>query len=283
VHRGLAWMIVAQACFAWMNVCTRYGAAHLPWAEIAAGRFLVGALLAVGLAALTGRSLRVTDRGGTWHRSVYGTLAATGSFYALGSSRIAVGDAATLSATTPIFVALLSRPLLGERVGRHVALAVALAFAGVLAIVRPAFALAWPVALVATVGAVFYALAMIWLRRIGPGESHEAIVLHFSLVGLATMLALAAPVWRSPDWAGGMALIGAGLGGGGAQLAMTRAYSLQRAAPVSAVSNLGVVFTYLLAIPLFGDLPAPWQLGGAALVIGATALLTADGGRADAA
>jgi drug/metabolite transporter (DMT)-like permease len=268
-------MIVAQACFAWMNVCTRFGARVLPWAEIAAVRFLVGALLAVGLAVATGRSLRVTDRAGTWRRSVFGTLAAVGSFYALGSSRIAVGDAATLGATTPIFVALLSRPLLGERVGRHVALAVGLAFTGVLAIVRPSFALAWPVALVATVGAFFYALAMIWLRRIGPGETHEAIVLHFSLVGLATMVAVALPSWQRPDWPGALALLGAGLGGGGAQLAMTRAYSLQRAAPVTAVSNLGVVFTYLLAIPFFGDLPTAWQLGGTALVIAATVLLTA--------
>jgi len=274
---GLVWMIVAQACFAWMNVCTRFGSRHLPWADIAAARFLVGAMLAAGLAAVTGRSLRVTDRAGTWWRSAYGTVAAMGSFYALGSSRIHVGDAATLGATAPIFVALLSRRLLGERVGRHVGLAVALAFAGVVALVRPSFALAWPVALVATAGAFCYALAMIWLRRIGPGETHEAIVLHFSLVGLATMLMLALPVWRWPDWQGGLALLGAGLGGGGAQLAMTRAYSLQRAAPVTAVANLGVVFTYVLAIPFFGDLPAAWQLGGAALVIAATALLTADG------
>jgi drug/metabolite transporter (DMT)-like permease len=266
-------MIVAQACFAWMNVCTRFGSRHLPWAEIAAVRFLVGGALAAGLAALTGRSLRVTDRAGTWRRSIYGTIAATGSFYALGSSRVAVGDAATLGATTPIFVALLSRPLLGERVGRHVVLAVALAFAGVVLLVRPSFAIAWPVALVATLGAFFYALATIWLRRIGPGEAHEAIVLHFSLVGLVTMVVLALPVWRWPDLNGGLALLGAGLGGGGAQLAMTRAYSLQRAAPVTAVSSVGVVLTYLLAIPFFGDLPSPWQLGGAALVLAAAALL----------
>ena len=268
-------MILAQGCFAWMNVCTRLGARHLPWAEIAAVRFLVGAGLAILVALVTGRSLRVTDRGGTWRRSIFGTLAAAGSFYALGSSRVAVGDAATLGATTPIFVALLSRPLLGERVGRHVSLAVALAFVGVVGIVRPSFVLAWPVAAVATLGAFFYALAMIWLRRIGPAESHEAIVLHFSLVGLTVMIALAIPGWRWPDWQGGLALLGAGLGGGGAQLAMTRAYALQSAAPVTAVSNLGVVFTYLLAIPLFGGLPGPWQLGGAALVLAATALLTA--------
>lgn len=272
---GLGWMVVAQGCFAWMNVCTRYGSRHLPWPEIAAVRFLVGALIAAALAAAMGRSLRVTDRAGTWRRSIYGTLAAAGSFYALGSSRVAVGDAATLGATTPIFVALLSRRLLGERVGRHVGLAVALAFAGIVLLVRPSFGIAWPVALVATLGALFYALAMIWLRRIGPGESHEAIVLHFSLVGLATMVALALPVWRWPDLPGGLALLGAGLGGGGAQLAMTRAYSLQRAAPVTAISNLGVVLTYLLAIPLFGDVPSGWQLGGVALVLLATVLLAA--------
>jgi drug/metabolite transporter (DMT)-like permease len=270
-------MIAAQACFAGMNVCTRLGSRQLPWAEIAAVRFLVGALVAAGLALMLGRSLRVTDRPGTWRRSIYGTLAACASFYALASPRVAVGDAATLGATTPLFVALLSRPLLGERVGRHVALAVTLAFAGIVLLVRPSFALAWPVAVIATLGAISYALAMIWLRRIGPEESHEAIVLHFSLVGLATMTLLALPVWRWPDVRSGLALVGAGLGGGGAQLAMTRAYSLQRAAPVTAVSNLGVVFTYLLAIPLFDTLPGPWQLAGAALVLAATGLLATGG------
>ena len=260
-----------------MNVCTRLGSRHLPWAEIAAVRFLVGALIAGALATLDRTVAQGVDRAGTWRRSIYGTLAAAGSFYALGSSRVAVGDAVTLGATTPIFVALLSRPLLGERVGRHVALAVALAFAGVPCSSGRPSPSRGPWRWSPRVGAFFYALAMIWLRRIGPGESHEAIVLHFSLVGLATMVTLALPVWRWPDCAGGLALLGAGLGGGGAQLAMTRAYALQRAAPVTAISNLGVVFTYLLAIPLFGDLPTPWQLAGATLVIAATVLLTADG------
>src|SRR4051812_48808588 len=270
-------MVLAQGCFAWMNVCTRLGARHLPWAEIAAVRFLVGAVLAIAVAGVARRSLRVTDRAGTWRRSIFGTLAAAGSFYALGSSRVAVGDAAALWATTPIFVAVLSRPLLGERVGGHVALAVSLAFMGVVAIVRPSFVTAWPVALVATVGAFFYALAMIWLRRIGPGESHEAIVLHFSLVAMVALLIIALPVWRWPDWRSGWFLLGAGLGGGGAQIAMTRAYALHRAAPVTALAGLGIVLTHLLAIPVFGDRPTGWQVAGSLLVIAASVMLTVGG------
>jgi len=164
--------------------------------------------------------------------------------------------------------------LLRERVGARVALAVLLGFAGMVAVVRPSFGGEIPVALIATVGAVFYALAMIWLRKIGPGESHEAVVLHFSLVASVTFLALSIPVWRWPGWPSAGFLLGAGLAGGGAQIAMTRAYSLARAAPVAAMSGLSIVFTYLLAIPVFGDQPTAWQVAGSFLVIAASLLLT---------
>jgi drug/metabolite transporter (DMT)-like permease len=266
-------MLLAQGFFAGMNVFTRLGARHVPWSEIAATRFLIGALVAVGFAWYRGSSLRITDRPNTWRRSLFGTLAAVCTFYALSSSRIAVGDAATLVATAPVFVALLSGPLLGERVGRHVALAIALGFAGIIAVVRPSLGSALPVAGIATVGAVFYALAMIWLRRIGPGETHEAIVFHFSVVASAITLTLAFPVWEWPDWRGGLFLLGVGLTGGGGQMAMTRAYSLHRAAPVTALSGLGIVLTYLLSIPIFGERPAGWQIAGSLLVIAAGALL----------
>lgn len=271
---GLAWMALAQVFFAGMNVFTRLGARQLPWSEIAATRFLIGAAIAIGLARYRGSSLRITDRPNTWRRSLFGTLAAVCTFYALSSSRLALGDAATLTATAPIFVALLSGPLLGERVGNRVILAIGLGFAGIVAVSRPSLAIALPVALVATLGAGFYALAMIWLRRIGPGETHEAIVLHFSLVALAITVALALPVWEWPDWQSGLILLGVGLTGGGGQMAMTRAYSLHRAAPVTALSGLGIVLTHMLAVPVFGDRPGSWQVAGALLVIGATVLLT---------
>jgi drug/metabolite transporter (DMT)-like permease len=169
--------------------------------------------------------------------------------------------------------------LLGERVGRRLWLTVALAFGGIVLLVGPSFTLAGPVAAVATAGAFFYAVAMVWLRRIGPGESHEAVVLHFSLVALATMLVLAIPSWTWPDTRSGLYLLGAGLGGGGAQIAMTRAYSLQHATPVTALSYLGAVFTYLLALPLFPDRPGAWQLAGSLLVLMGTALVGASSAR----
>jgi drug/metabolite transporter (DMT)-like permease len=276
---GLAWMAVAQLLFAAMNVCTRLGAQQLPWSEVAAVRFLVGAAIAVLISRQRRSGLRVRDRRSAWRRSIYGTLAAACAFYALASPRIALGDVATLGATAPIFVALLSWPLLSEPVDGWVTLAVLLGFIGVATVVRPSLTVSTSVALIATLGAAFYALAMIWLRKIGPGESHEAVVLHFSLVALATFLLLALPVWRWPDWRSALVLLGAGIGGGGGQIAMTRAYSLQRAAPVTALTGLGIVLTYLLAIPALGDRPTPWQMAGSLLVIAAGLLLAVGGSK----
>jgi uncharacterized membrane protein len=255
-------MVLAQLCFAAMNVCTRLGAAHLPWAEIAAARFFIA------------RSSR--SDGGTGHLPGDGlsrhlatqhlrTFAAIGSFTpAVHPDR----PGRRRDATRPRRSSRPLRPVAGERV------------AGISAAWRwhsqdrgPAL--------------VQVARRWRWTRPSAPstrsddqpedrpGESHEAVVLHFSLTACASMVALALPAWTWPDLESGLYLLGAGLGGGGAQLAMTRAYSLHRAAPVTALSNLGIVFTYLLALPVFPARPAGWQVAGSLLVIAATVLVSA--------
>ena len=188
---GIAWILVAESLFALMRVATRVNAGALPWPAVAAVRFLGGAAVVALVATLWRSSLRVHDRRATWLRSVFGTGSALGVFFSLGSRELAVGDAATLSATAPLFVALLSAPMLGERVSRRTALGVALGFAGVVVLVGPSFRSAAAPALAALAGAFSYGFALIFLRRIGPNESGEAVALHVSLVSGTAMLALA--------------------------------------------------------------------------------------------
>jgi drug/metabolite transporter (DMT)-like permease len=270
---GLGWMLLAQACFAAMNVSARLAGGGVPWPEVASARFLVGALLAWGIARSRGASLAITDRRTSWMRAIFGTLSAVCTFYAITSRRINLGDAATLGATAPIFVALLAPAMLGERSGRAVPLAAAIAFAGVALVLEPSFESALDVALVATLGAFLYAIALISLRRLGSGETHEAVVFHFSCVALATMTALAIPGWRTPSAHDLGWLAATGVTGGLAQLAMTRAYALDRAARVSTLTFAGIVLTHLLAIPVFGEHPGWSQAVGAVLVLGAGGLL----------
>ena len=273
VLAGLGWMLLAQVCFAAMNVSARLAGRGVPWPEVAGARFLVGAALAWGIARSRGASLAITDRRTSWMRAIFGTLSAVCTFYAITSHRINLGDAATLGATAPIFVAMLAPSLLGERSGRAVPVAGAIAFAGVALVLQPSFQSAIGVAMIATLGAFLYAIALISLRRLGGGETHEAVVFHFSCVALATMTALAIPGWRTPTPHDLLWLVATGITGGLAQLAMTRAYALDRAARVSTLTFLGIVFTHLLAIPVFGEHPGWSQAMGAVLVLGAGVLL----------
>jgi drug/metabolite transporter (DMT)-like permease len=272
--RGIMWIVVAETLFSIMRISTRVGAARLFWGEVAAARFAGGAVVVAAVAVARGASLRIRNPRGTWMRSIFGTISALGTFYALGNAGIALGDAAACGATAPIFVAMLSRPFLGERVTRSVWAGVGLGFAGVLVLVRPGFNSSAGIAAVAIAGAAAFSIAIIWLRRIGPRESSEAIALHMSLVACAAMALVAVPALRMPvgrEWA---ALAGAGLAGGLAQVAMTRAYALETAARVSAVSYLGVAFTYLLESTLLGNPPHPVQLAGAGTICVAGVLVS---------
>ncbi len=270
-------MVIAQLMFTVMNILSRIVGRDVPWSEVAGSRFLFGIPVVLLLARASGSSLRVIDRKNTWLRSIFGTAASVGFFYSVTSSRVPLGDVVTLGATGPILVALLSRPLLGERVGRHVGMVVLLAFAGVIGVARPTFETAADVVIMATSSAFFYSLALIWLRKIGPNESSEAIVLHFSIVAVVTMALVSIPLWVTPDARATIYLVGTGLTGGMGQVAMTRAYAFSSgAAPLSVFTYLSIVFTHLLAIPLFGEHVGAMQLAGAGAVILSGVLLAVD-------
>jgi drug/metabolite transporter (DMT)-like permease len=266
--RAALWMIVAQILFSSMNIGARLGGASVPWQEVAGTRFVVGALTAMIVARARGSSLRVVHQKEQLWRSLFGTIAALGTFYTLAQREVAVGDAVTLFATSPIFVALASWPLLGEKVARSVLMATAVGFAGIVAVAQPTFATAPHLVASGALTAISSAFAMIWLRRMGPGESSEAIVFQFSVAGAVTALALSIPVWHTPDARSAMYLVGTGLSGGLAQIALTRAYSLDRAARVSSMGYANIVFTRAFAFPVFDERPTSIALVGSVLVIG---------------
>src|SRR5258708_32621000 len=75
------------------------------------------------------------------------------------------------------------------------------------------------------------------------------------------------PVWRTPSPVDGLVLAITGLFGGLGQLALTRAYAADHAAPVSALGYVGVVFSRAVAAPLFREIPSVTQAVGSLLVI----------------
>jgi drug/metabolite transporter (DMT)-like permease len=268
-------MMFANTLFAGMTLSARFASETASWATVAATRAFVGGLCALALAWHTKAPLRTRSTSLSWARSLFGTVAMISTFYALSSRELAVGDAVTLFATSPLLIAALSPKVLGERTGAGLWAVLGVAFVGVALVAGPHLSLLSPAALAAFGAAVSSALAMMFLRKMrspqdgSAPESAEAIALHFSMTSFAILAAIAIPGFRTPSPRDVGWLLLTGLSGGIAQLAMTRAYALTEAAKLGAVSYLGTVLSFVGAVAFLGERPDPTQLAGSLLVVGA--------------
>jgi drug/metabolite transporter (DMT)-like permease len=265
-------MVVAAFGFAVMASCAKMALATAsPW-QVVLFRSFVG--LAVLAAILRRRKLPMFGspalRGLLVLRGLAGFAALALYFYAL--SRIPIGDASILNNTAPVFVLLLSVPLLGERVPAAVAWLLPLFLTGVVLLVRPTGSLLWVPSLAALVSGFFSALAYLTLRRLGRIEHTSVVVFVFSWVATLGSLPLALADWRPIPPSAYAWMIAAGLAATGAQLAMTRAYRIERAGLVSVYGYLGPVFNYAFGIAFFDEIPdLPALLGGTLVIVSALA------------
>jgi drug/metabolite transporter (DMT)-like permease len=264
---GYAWMIVASVGFAFMNVFARMAHAHASWAQSAAFRCIVSVFVALAAARVRGVKLVIHDRRIAWARSIFGTLSVLVTFFVLSQPQIPVADVATLNATQPVLLALLAPLVLKERGGWYVYLAAAIAFGGVIVLVGPKLEIAGGLALLTLFGALVSAFAHMSLRKLGPTETPEAVVVHFSIVSAVVTTLLGLTTWKTPGLVGVSLLIGTGLAGGFAQLAMTRAYARELAVRVGVFGYTSVVLTQLLSFAILGEELTTMQLVGSSLVI----------------
>lgn len=244
-----------------------------PVLEIVAFRSFVGflALLPVlwrhgGLSALaTRRPL------GHVLRTLCGFIGTVTAVY--GYATLPLATVTALGFAMPLFLTVLSVPLLGERVGPRRGCAVLAGLGGVLLMLRPwetSGALPpWPVAIVLA-GVVTWALSMVTIRRMGEaGERNVTIVAWYSL-GTAGLAAIGAvPGWIAPSMSQLVALTAAGLLSGVAQLLMTEGYRSGETTLVAPFEYGAILYATVLGIALWGEWPDVWSLLGVAVLIGA--------------
>lgn len=211
-------------------------------------------------------SVRTQRIGAHVWRSVIGTAGVALNF--LTFTLLPLAEATVLLFTVPIFATIMSAAVLKEKVGRHRWGAVLLGFVGVLIVVQPGGSALSPHGVaIGLLAATVVSGVSITLRQIGKTESATTTVFWFTILS-AVSLALFLPFFgkvHDPETFGLM--LGLGLTGGVAQLAMTASLRL---APVSVVlpmdySNL--VWSALIGWLVFATLPSPALWLGAPLII----------------
>lgn len=277
-------MAASAVLFALMNFFARLATASASWMTVGAVRGLIGGFVAIAVARARGRSLVVKDRRAVFWRSLVGTAAMSATFLALSSRTLSLGDTVTLLNLTPVFLAVLAPIFLGERTSGAVVLALTLSLGGVVLVLHPSFAFegaapAGGLSAAATAGLAVLAsflasIAMMLLRRVGPTETAEGISMHFSFFAAGTLGLASLTDLRMPTARDAILMVAAGIFAGLAQIALTRAYSLELAARVSGMSYLAVVTSALLGAVVLHEQPTLGALLGMALVVSGGLVVT---------
>jgi drug/metabolite transporter (DMT)-like permease len=249
---------------------------YCDWQVVAAARAGMALVFAFALARATGIPLVFWRPGTLWVRSLAGSISMVATFYAL--TRLPVSQVLTVTQMFPLWVALLSWPLLGESPGRGVWLAVGSAVLGMVLIQQPDVAGGNVATLAAAVASLFTALAMLGLHRLR-GLDPWAIVVHFSAVALVFCTAALflferpTPLDRLLAPRPLLLLLTLGVSATAGQLFLTRAFAGGSPTRVSVVGLTQIVFALPLDVLLLGkSLPAN-SLLGIALIIAPTACL----------
>lgn len=267
--RAIASIIAASAAFAIAAMLAKLVAPAIPTAQIVLFRCVVALAALSPLIMRAGGIRTLRTRQPLWHamRTLAGFGGMMTAFY--GFATLPLAEVTALGFTMPLFLTILSVPLLGEKVGIRRGGAVVVGFLGVLLILRPgASAIPLVPALIVVFGAVCWALAMIAIRRMGEvGESNVTIVAWFSIGGTVLAGLLSIPVWVTPTVWEFIALVGVGLTSAVAQLLMTDAYRRGEPTIVAPFEYSGIIWTSLIGWLLFDEQPSPTMFAGVAVLV----------------
>ena len=199
-------------------------------------------------------------------RAVAGTVGILCNFYAV--SRINLADASMLNKLSPFFAVVFSIFVLKEKANWKQFLAVTLAFIGALFVMKPTFSFDGLPSFMGFVGGLMAGLAYTYVRKLTQnGFKGPLVVFYFSMfscvVTLPWLILDFTPM--SPlQW---LYLILAGLSASGGQFFITAAYSKAPAKEISVYDYSQIIFTTLLSLIVFGELPDGLSFLGYGIII----------------
>lgn len=276
IRRGALMMLGATALFTLMSVFIKGVSDHIHFIEIMFFRsaFALPVMLAIAARRHDWSMLRTKRPGAHVVRAWTGTMAQGCSFFAL--TVLPLAEQTSLSYTTPLFVTILSIPVLGEKVGIHRWSAVLLGFAGIMVIALGEGAFqggAMPSGLAAigmaaaVIQGVWSAITTLLVRSLSATESSATIVLWQSVLMTAFTLVALPFFWTTPSFVEFVLLVLVGLIGGVAQVMLTEAYASAQVSALGPYSYTSILWSVVLGWIVFSDAPSWSTLAGAVLII----------------
>jgi drug/metabolite transporter (DMT)-like permease len=208
--------------------------------------------------------------------------------YFMAFPALPLAEAIALYFMVPLFVTMMSGPLLGERVSWVAWCAVALGLIGVGVILRPGVGLFEPAALLSLVSAITYAYAMIIARQYGAEVPATVMTFYQNAAYAVGAIYIAGMIilydiqpnghpsidflvrdWAMPNMRD-MALMGlCGVIAAFGSTLLSQAYRLGQAAVVTPFEYTGMIWGVVFGLLFFGEVPKWTTLAGMGLIAAA--------------
>ena len=266
VVRGVLAMVAGAGLLTLSDAVSKHLAHSYPVGQVICLRQLAAFVFILPyVMSVTGfGALRIVDRPGQLLRAL---LFVAGSWLIVWSlSLLPISIVTVVLFSSPIFVALFSMPVLGERVDGRQWLAIAGGFVGVTLIVRPAGGFSWIVFL-PIVATLFNSLRDAFTRRLSNTENSVSILFWSgAAVALAGLFTLPFG-WRPLHWEAVAWFLAAGLFNAVAHFMVIEALRLGRAAVVVPFRYTGILWAMLVGFIVWNEVPDIGMLAGAVIVV----------------
>ncbi|MGE5385411.1 MAG: DMT family transporter [Betaproteobacteria bacterium] len=274
--RGVLLLVSALLFFACMDTTTKYLAARYPVPLVMGIRYIVNcALMVVLLAPSQGMKLMETRRTGLVLLRA-GSLVVASLFVGLALQRMPVAETIAIVFLGPMVVALVARPILGERIGALGWAAAIVGLAGVLLIARPGSGLD-------TAGVVFGLCAVganatyLLLSRLLASTERTVTLLFYTTLAGSVCFGLSLPwFWEgeAPTAWQTLLFLSMGITGGIGHYLFTAAFRHAPASLLAPINYLQLLWAGLLGWLVFGHVPDGLTVLGM-IVVAASGLMVA--------
>jgi drug/metabolite transporter (DMT)-like permease len=175
---------------------------------------------------------------------------------------------ASIFFTVPILIAMMSAPLLGERLDARRWAAILIGFAGVLVIVRPGSESFHPAMLLSLGNAFVYAAFNLMTRKLAAYDSPETIQFLPAAAASVLLAPFALAVWESPQgWLEWVLLCLMGVCGGVGHHLLAMAHRYAPASTLAPFLYQQILYMALFGYLVFGSVPDAAVWAGAAIVV----------------
>ena len=261
-------VLAAYLCFALLDTTAKFLSKQIPMPEVVFIRYLGHLVVLVAIFGPIYRQSLAATRAPRLELARGLVLLATTllSFSALRYLHLAAYAAIML--TTPLLIAGLSVPLLGERVGPRRWAAIGVGFLGALVVVRPgADTFQWAT-LLTLAGALGGAIYSIIARKLAGVDRAATQMFYTGLIAATGSFPFAIANWHWPQTAlGWIALAAAGPTGWAGHHLMTVAYRFAPASALTPFMYVQIVYMIIAGLIFFGEWPSWPVFAGAGLIV----------------